>query len=782
MTPISVVRDWRDNGLGLRGRLVLTFSGLVGVVALFAALVTPALLNRYIAREAIERTRTVAGIIGYSLAAPLHFGDDEGVAEVLDALRRDDALRFLSVRDSTGRLVARRGQVVEARAGLTPDGNTFVTAVPIRQGSASVGTLTLGASFDALNRTRRQASRLGLLIGLGILLVGLAVVYGLSRLLTRSLTAVVDTVQRISEGDLTLRAERPRERELSELVRAFNGMVDNFVAAQQELSGVNGELETRVASRTAQLQDALSAQSRGQRQLAESVDMARANAAMLQTFIDVAPQAILAVDPDFRVTRWNKAAERLFGWTAEEVIGRRIPYIPEEGEAAFEQVRALLGRGELPPASEVVRRRKDGSLVTVLLAVAAMRDASGRTTGYIGVLTDLTDRKGLEAQLRQSQKMEAIGRLAGGIAHDFNNILTVITACASLLRDTAELPAEMRTDVQQILDAAVRAAALTRQLLTFSRSQVITLRPVHVGSVVDAMHPMLRRLLRENIDLRVRPERGTQRIHADPMQIEQVIMNLVVNAADAMPEGGQIAVETSTTVIEASSALRRHLSPGAYLTLVVRDSGIGMDEATLSRIFEPFFTTKGIGQGTGLGLATTYAIVDQLKGHIDVQSAVGHGTTFTIYIPVMQGAAGESAPHDAAADRRPSRGSETVLLVEDEQSVRAMLRRTLEREGYTVIEAADAEAGLALAASSSGIDMVVTDMMMPGMNGRVFAERLRKSYPTLRVVFMSGYADDTVRGPGLVDATHVFIQKPFTGAQLAATIRAVLDRGQRAAA
>jgi len=387
----------------------------------------------------------------------------------------------------------------------------------------------------------------------------------------------------------------------------------------------------------------------------------------------------------------------------------------------------------------------------------------------------MTERRHLEDQLRQAQKMEAVGQLAGGIAHDFNNLLTAILGSTQLLLHATPPGDGRREDIEEIKNAGLRAAELTRQLLAFSRRQVLAPKVLDMNAVVSQMDKMLRRLIGEDVELVTQLARDLGPVSADPGQLEQVLLNLAVNARDAMPRGGRLTIETANVVLTEEYSERHHrLPPGQYVLLAVSDTGVGMDEATQKHLFEPFFTTKEVGKGTGLGLATVYGIVKQSGGYIWVYSEPGHGTTVKVYLPRVPGAA-EPLPV-AAATPELRRGSEIVLLVEDAAPVRSLARKSLESYGYTVLEAADGPAALDLAARHPrGIDILVTDVVMPGMSGRELAERLAPARPAMRVLYTSGYTDDAMVRQGVLRAGVAFLQKPFVPETLARKVREVLD-------
>jgi PAS domain S-box-containing protein len=478
----------------------------------------------------------------------------------------------------------------------------------------------------------------------------------------------------------------------------------------------------------------------------------------------------IAVFVDGVIVEANRGYAEMFGYTVDEVIGRlAIDFVAEE---SVHEVNARAVSG-VEGTHELVGKRKDGTRVAIE-ATGRWYPVNGRP-GRVAALRDVTEKRSLEAQFRQAQKMEAVGRLAGGVAHDFNNLLTVIMSCAYMTLEDMSAEDSKRHDVNCILDAANGAAALTRQLLAFSRQQAIEPRLVVLDTVVANTEKMLKRLIGEDIELETILNADESSTMIDPGQLEQVIMNLVVNARDAMPHGGRITLETSVSHADENVAVSHWPAlPGTYTRLTVRDTGVGMDAETQSHVFEPFFTTKEIGKGTGLGLAMVYGILKQCGGFIEIESAVDRGTAFHLFLPaaVVDEKFEPQAVLDALA---PLRGTETVLLAEDSATVRAAIVEILDRSGYTVIAPLSSFDALHVAESSEPhIDVLITDLVMAGLNGPLLAEEFTRLRPGASVLFISGYTDDTVILQGIQAQGLPFVQKPFTPAQLVRKLRDVL--------
>lgn len=491
---------------------------------------------------------------------------------------------------------------------------------------------------------------------------------------------------------------------------------------------------------------------------------------LLPGLLQAIPLAIIGLDREGRVTLWNAATERMFLWPASECLGKPLPIVPADEQEAYRQAVDVELTGQQRVGVELRRLRKDGVTLHVQMWTTPVRNHDGHVIGVLGIFSDITERKRLEDRLRHAQKMEAIGRLAGGVAHDFNNVLTAISGYSDLLFESLEGGDPRRTYADEISRAADRASTLTRQLLAYSRQQVLAAQVLDLGAVVRGMEHMVRRLIGEDIELVVELDPHLRKVKADPGQLEQVILNLAVNARDAMPQGGRLTIQASNTELdEAYAWLHVDVQPGAYVCLAVGDSGCGMTEEVRSRLFEPFFTTKELGKGTGLGLSTVYGIVKQSEGHIDVTSVLGGGSLFKVYLPQVMEPAKQARP---TMPMLPALGSETVLLVEDDEAVRTLARTVLRRHGYTVLEAEDGQQALELAAAQGeSVQLLVSDVIMPHMNGHQLCQALRQRWPGLKVLFMSGYDEGAVTEPAAA-----FLQKPFTPEAFAHKVRALLDQ------
>jgi two-component system cell cycle sensor histidine kinase/response regulator CckA len=601
-------------------------------------------------------------------------------------------------------------------------------AVPLHVAIGIPTSVAYAQSRDALIRNLAGLAVAGALALLAAWLVG-------SRAVLRPVSAILAATRRLSAGELEARTGATAAAgELGELARAFDSMAGGLERQTAELRG---------------------------------------SAEQYRLLFEGNPSPMWVFDPEtLAFLAVNDAAVRDYGYSREEFLAMTIRDIrPEEDVPELEaRVRAT---GEHRRSGGWRHRTKDGTVLEVEIASSPIAFA-GRP-GRLVLVTDVTERKGLEAQLSHSQRLEAMGRLAGGVAHDFNNLLTAIGGYAEFLREGLADSA-LERDVEEIRRAVERAAALTRQLVTFGSKQPVRPSVLDLNDVVAATEDMLRRLIGEDVELVTRLDAGIALVKADPGQLEQVIVNLAVNARDAMPGGGKLTIETASVVLGDEYA-RTHAEAraGPHVMLAVSDTGHGMDRDVVDRIFEPFFTTKEEGKGSGLGLATVYGIVRQSGGNVWVYSEPGRGTTFKIYLPEA-GAEAVDEPASVEAHAPARRGSETILLVEDDDGVREVARTVLGRHGYTLLEAASAgEARRASSEHEGAIDLLLTDVVVPSEDGGSLAERLAAERPGLRVLFMSGYAGEAVAHHGFVEFEAPFIEKPFTPEALARKVGEVLE-------
>jgi PAS domain S-box-containing protein len=492
--------------------------------------------------------------------------------------------------------------------------------------------------------------------------------------------------------------------------------------------------------------------------------------------LDVVAQALVATDGAGRVAYWNRFAEALYGKTRDEAIGQPIlaalPFDvpPDQQQEIVDALRA--GNSW---AGETAFTLPDRGDLFVTSVISPIQDGNGNTAGFVAATSDITERRRLEKQLQQAHRLESIGRLAGGVAHDFNNLMTAVIGLAEI--GGRDLPADhpARADFREIRETAERAAALTQQLLAFSRRQFVQPRIVDLNDVVARTDAVIRRLTGADVDVSARLSPDLWRVRADPEQVERVLLNLALNARDAMPAGGKLLIETANISLDdAYAAARPAVQPGDYVMMAVTDTGTGMTAGVMAHIFEPFFTTKGFRSGTGLGLSTCFGIVKQAGGHIWAYSEPGCGSSFKVYLPRVRVASDLPCARPLPADL--PRGTETVLVADDEPGVRRVIARLLRQLGYQVLEAADGEAAAAIAhAYGSNIHLVITDVVMPGMGGRELAQAVRRINPRARTIFMSGFTANAVIEHAAVDPGCAFLPKPFSPALLAHTVRETLD-------
>jgi PAS domain S-box-containing protein len=591
--------------------------------------------------------------------------------------------------------------------------------------------------FEAFRSLRVQ---IVLMVSAGLLFVFLFAggVAALARRIVSPIMVVRRAALRVSAGDMTARAPVSTGDEIGDLAASFNAMTE-------KVQGLYEELKT--------------------------------NEERFRSLIESSSDLIYVLDERGTISFISPSVERLLGYTAASRIGTDpLSLVHPDDQERIRRHFADLGS------------RTDSSFQPVLCRVGHA-DGSWRTLeslgrnlrlhpairGFVITARDVTDREQLEERLRQALKMEAVGRLAGGVAHDFNNILTAIIGYADMLAGQPELVPESRDFLSEIRTGAGRAAGLTQQLLAYSRKQVLQPRVIDLNALIRSTEAMLRRLIGETIALSSDLADGLSRVRADPNQIEQVILNLCLNSRDAMPEGGAIVLVTRDVVLDkAYCSGRPDASPGPHVLLGVGDNGHGMTAEVRSRVFEPFFTTKAVGKGTGLGLATAYGIVRQSGGHVTVCSDVGWGTNFRVYLPAVVGQA--SADEEPLSQAVLSRGAGHVLVVEDEEPVRRMVAMSLDREGYEVHATSGPEEAARHSARVPRIDLLVTDVVLPGMNGRRLADALLAAHPEMKVLFMSGYTEDAIVDQGVLDPGISFLQKPFTPKDLAEKARRVLER------
>lgn len=497
----------------------------------------------------------------------------------------------------------------------------------------------------------------------------------------------------------------------------------------------------------------------------------------LTSIVDSSADAIIGKDLDGTITSWNRGAETMYGYSANEVIGKNIALLTSKKHPdEIPEIMAKVARGERIEHYEAIRVAKDGRHLNVSISISPIRDPNGRIVGASAIGRDITAQRRAEDHLRQAQKMEAVGRLAGGVAHDFNNILGIVTACTELLRDRVDHNSEPSQYIANIRKAVDRGTSLTRQLLAFTRKSAVQPQLLDMNARLRDAVKLIRPLMGDDVEIVVSPRGDAAIIEIDPGQLDQIILNLAVNARDAMPRGGKFIIETASVELdEVFTAQHQPMKAGQYVLLAVSDNGIGMDQATIGRIFEPFFTTKDIGKGTGLGLATVYGIVQQSGGQIWVYSEPGRGTSFKIYLPSAEAKLAEKTPSEVEKMVRRREGT-SVLLVEDDEIMLSMTRQLLQQHGYRVLEAKDGKTALELLRSHTGaVDVLLTDVVMRGMSGPELVTKVVATHPNTKVVFMSGYTGELIAQHEDINRGIPLLEKPFTRTALLSALDSVLE-------
>jgi len=650
--------------------------------------------------------------------------------------------------DLSARAVRENELLYQVRPRPGKRGRIARVAVPVHVDGEVWGVARIDVSTARYDAAASWFYRNFVLLALLFVCVGILGSMALARYVAKPVVELARQAQRVAGGDLDASCELERNDELGILAASFDGMVANLRVARDEIQKARLYVEDIFES-------------------------------MTDSLIVVHAGPSDGPEPKEFIHTVNRATLEMLGCEVYEILGEPIGAVFTSREYGDELREALREKGSVTNR-EAWYRRRDGSECPVRLSASVLRssdeaESGDRMEGFVLVARDVTNVHTLEAQLRQSQKMEAVGKLAGGLAHDFNNLVSIVTGYSEMLLGTLEGESEEHELVVEIRKAGNRAARLVRQLLAFSRKQVLKPRILDLRQVLREMDSMLDRLIEEDVELETRFDPVLGHVLADPGQIEQVVVNLVLNARDALPDGGRITIEAGNRFLGLDYVSENPgVEPGNYVEISVADDGCGMDEKTRARIFEPFFTTKEVGKGSGLGLATVYGIVKQSGGHLTVESDPGRGTTFRIYLRQVQpdGAEVPSAPPAAL----PVEGSETVLLAEDEQGVRRVVAEVLGRSGYRVLPAENGEEALRIAEQfREEIDLLLTDVVMPKLNGRELAGRLLRNRPDVRVIYMSGYTDTVVFDDGDGEAEARFIEKPFPPADLTTLIREVLD-------
>jgi PAS domain S-box-containing protein len=787
-------RDWAYTFLfpwirNFRIKLAIFLAMPATLISLFIYFYFPAQLKRQAVRMAANHTRAAAVLMAFSIGPAVFLDDSQTIDEILKERVQNGSLEYAVACDTAGRVLGGAGFGQDGLQALrqpqsidgvfTKRSDVVHLKHPLTLHGRKLGNLFVGVSIADLNRQVRQNRNAAALVSALAFLAALLFSIGLAGLITRPIADISRTANTIAEGDMTQRAPVHSQDELGQLAKSFNAMVSRLHSAYDELEALNRGLEQRVQERTRDLENENAERKRTEIALRETYSQ-------LQTLIQSIPDVIHVKGVDGRIRICNKAFARLVGRKPAEILGRTDSELMPKEAAEFcrkTDEETLTKRKATRHADRSYV--KDGKTLYFETIKAPLFDESGTVTGLVAVSRDITEQRNkdeekrkIEAQLVQAQKMEAVGILAGGIAHDFNNLLTAIIGSAEMaLRNRTESD-PLTKDLHEILAAGERAAELTRQLLYFSRKQHMRYVTFSLNSLIDNLFGVFHRIIGEDIQLFTELAPDLWSIRGDKGTVEQVVMNLIVNARDAMPKGGRVTLKTeNVTIGETDRPWLTDPKPGQYVRLSVSDTGCGMNKETQDHIFEPFFTTKEVGKGTGLGLSVVYGILKQHGGWVNVYSEPNMGSTFKIYIPAV--IVSEPSDDDSTEEAQPLEGikgkGERILLIEDEKRLSEFIKRALCENGYAVIEAMDgAEAMRVFEAEGHRFDLVLSDVVLPGIGGLDLMDALLEKKPDLKVLLSSGYTDHKSQWPIIEEKGYRFLQKPYNLIELLKAIRETL--------